>query len=59
MLDGEIGPERAVYLIQRDTRHYARRQLTWLRKEPGLVWMDVNDRDAIVSRGLRFLEDAT
>jgi tRNA dimethylallyltransferase len=54
-LDGEIDLDRARYLIQRDTRHYARRQLTWLRKEPGLEWMPAEDSDAIVERGLRFL----
>ena len=30
-LAGEITLERAVYLAQRDSRHYAKRQLTWIR----------------------------
>lgn len=40
-LEGEISLERAVYLIKRDTRHFAKRQLTWFRREPGAVWIDV------------------
>jgi tRNA dimethylallyltransferase len=53
-LDGACDLERAAYLIARDTRHYARRQLTWLRKEPGLVWMRADERDAMVKMGLDF-----
>lgn len=56
LLEEEIDFERAVYLIKRDTRHYARRQLTWLRKEKDLEWMNVSDRGKIVSRCVEFLE---
>lgn len=40
-LRGEVDLDRAVYLIKRDTRHYARRQLTWFRAEPLLRWLDL------------------
>lgn len=40
-LRGEIDFDTAVYLVKRDTRHYARRQLTWFRAEPALRWLDV------------------
>lgn len=36
---GEKAAADAVRLMQRDTRRYAKRQLTWLRKEPGLLWL--------------------
>ncbi|MCI0370722.1 MAG: tRNA (adenosine(37)-N6)-dimethylallyltransferase MiaA [candidate division NC10 bacterium] len=36
---GERTPAEAVRLMQRDTRRYAKRQLTWFRKEPGIVWL--------------------
>ena len=36
---GERSAAEAVRLMQRDTRRYAKRQLTWFRKEPGLVWL--------------------
>lgn len=39
-LDGEISLERAVYLIKRDTRHFAKRQLTWFRREKEVIWVD-------------------
>jgi len=37
-LRGEIDRDEAVRRIQRDTRRFAKRQLTWLRKEPGVRW---------------------
>lgn len=42
VLDGERSLEEAAELIQRNTRAYARRQLTWLRHQlpPGAVWLD-------------------
>jgi len=39
-LSGEIDLERAVYLIKRDTRHFAKRQLTWFRREKEVIWLD-------------------
>jgi tRNA dimethylallyltransferase len=39
-LRGETDLDAAVYLVKRDTRHYARRQLTWFRAEPVLRWRD-------------------
>lgn len=39
-LDGEHDLERAVYLIKRDTRHFAKRQLTWFRREKDVIWVD-------------------
>ena len=40
LVRGELDREEAVQRIQRDTRRFAKRQLTWLRKEPSLVWHD-------------------
>lgn len=39
-LDGEYDLERAVYLIKRDTRHFAKRQLTWFKREKDVIWVD-------------------
>ncbi len=39
-LDGQISLEEAVYLIKRDTRHFAKRQLTWFRRERDVIWLD-------------------
>ncbi len=42
-LDGKCTLEEAVYLIKRDTRHFAKRQLTWFRREPDVIWVDKHD----------------
>lgn len=39
-LNGEITLERALYLIKRDTRHFAKRQLTWFRREKTVTWIN-------------------
>ena len=40
-LDGKIPFEEAVRLIQRNTRHYAKRQLTWWRRDPAINWINL------------------
>lgn len=39
MLRGEMTPEQALLEAQRNTRHYAKRQITWFRKEPRVEWL--------------------
>ncbi len=39
-LEGECSLEEAVYRIKRDTRHFAKRQLTWFRRERAVVWVN-------------------
>lgn len=39
-LDGEISLEEAKELIKRNTRHFAKRQLTWFKREQGVIWVD-------------------
>lgn len=63
-LAGDYPYEEAVRLLKRDTRHFAKRQFTWFRKEPGIVWMLIRDdesTDTIVARLVtmvqRFLAD--
>jgi tRNA dimethylallyltransferase len=53
---GEMGLEEAVGLMKRDTRHYAKRQLTWFRSEPGVLWFDPKDSEGIGSAVSYFLE---
>ena len=43
-LDNKIPLEEAVRLIQRNTRHYAKKQLTWWRRDPDIKWIDVSGR---------------
>ena len=37
---GDCPLEEAIYLIKRDTRHFAKRQLTWFRRERDVTWVD-------------------
>jgi tRNA dimethylallyltransferase len=39
-LDNKISLEEAVYIIKRETRHFAKRQLTWFRREREVIWLD-------------------
>jgi tRNA dimethylallyltransferase len=39
-LQGKSGLEEAVSLIKQNTRHYAKRQITWMNKNENLVWID-------------------
>ena len=44
-LDGEITLEEAVYILKRDTRHFAKRQLTWFKREREVLWIDQSQYD--------------
>ncbi|WKZ70704.1 MAG: tRNA (adenosine(37)-N6)-dimethylallyltransferase MiaA [Melioribacteraceae bacterium] len=46
-LDNEISLERAVELIKRNTRRYAKRQLTWFRKDERIKWFDLESFEEI------------
>lgn len=39
-LEGEISLDEAVYLLKRDTRHFAKRQITWFKRERDVVWIN-------------------
>ena len=41
-LEGEYSLEEAVRLTKRDTRHFAKRQLTWFRREKNVHWVDLD-----------------
>lgn len=42
-LKGKCSLEEAVYILKRDTRHFAKRQLTWFRAEGDARWLDLED----------------
>lgn len=58
-LDGKCTLEQAVYLIKRDTRHFAKRQLTWFRRERNVTMIDRaaygGDEEAMLDAMLRLL----
>lgn len=39
-LEGECSLEEAVYILKRDTRHFAKRQITWFKREPDVIWVN-------------------
>lgn len=41
-LEGEYSLDEAVRLIKRDSRHFAKRQLTWFRREKNVIWIDAD-----------------
>lgn len=42
-LDGEYDLDEAIYILKRDTRHFAKRQLTWFKREKNVRWIHVDD----------------
>lgn len=42
-LDGEYSLDEAVYRIKRDTRHFAKRQITWFKREKEVIWINKPD----------------
>ncbi|MDD6811795.1 MAG: tRNA (adenosine(37)-N6)-dimethylallyltransferase MiaA [Lachnospiraceae bacterium] len=62
-LDGKCSLEDAVYRIKRDTRHFAKRQLTWFRREEDVTWLSKTDfpenpsqKKLILEAALKILE---
>lgn len=42
-LKGEMSLDEALYVLKRDTRHFAKRQLTWFRKDERITWFEAED----------------
>ena len=45
-LDGKITLEEAIYTLKRDTRHFAKRQLTWFRRNTDIHWLETDCLDS-------------
>jgi tRNA dimethylallyltransferase len=60
-LSGEIPYDEAVRLIKQNTRHFAKRQLTWFRREKDVVWINLDaygsDEEKILREMLRILSE--
>ncbi len=66
-LEGDSSLEEAIYKIKRDTRHFAKRQLTWFRRERQVIWLNketYQNDEALIddmiqkTEGLRCLNDS-
>jgi tRNA dimethylallyltransferase len=42
-LEGEISLEEALFILKRDSRHYAKRQLTWFRRDERIKWFNIDE----------------
>lgn len=60
-LEGECSLDEAVRIIKRDTRHFAKRQLAWFRRERDVIWLDkgrfLQDEGRILQEMLRCLKE--
>ena len=59
-LDGTWSLEEAVYVLKRDTRHFAKRQITWFKRERDVRWLELeqfqNDRKKVLEHILDEIE---
>lgn len=56
LIRGEWDEKTCIEAIQQNTRHYAKRQMTWFRKNKDIVWFSADDYSAISDMARRFLE---
>ena len=60
-LNGECTLEEAVYILKRDTRHFAKRQLTWFKRERDVIWINKQEfgynENMILERMLSLIEE--
>ncbi len=56
-IKGEITLEEAVYQIKLRTRHFAKRQLTWYKREPDVIMMDRRDFDGDVRKMIDIMSE--
>ena len=45
--DGNISKAQAIDLIKQHTRQYAKRQITWFKKDPEITWINAADQPAL------------
>lgn len=54
-LQGQTSYEETVYLLKRDTRHFAKRQITWFKRERDVIWVNKNEFDYDENRIMAYL----
>ena len=58
-IKGTLTLERAVYLTKMETRHYAKRQITWFKKDKRVNWLDAKeDTSLLLKKIIDVLKDA-
>lgn len=56
-LDGEISLEAAIEKIKRNTRQYAKRQLTWFKKDKEIWWINAKRKDEIIAMAQKLVQE--
>jgi tRNA dimethylallyltransferase len=60
-LQGIYTLEEAIYILKRDTRHFAKRQITWFKRERDVRWLDLpdfnNDLDQVLIKMLQDINE--
>ncbi len=54
-LNGVTSLEEAVYILKRDTRHFAKRQITWFKREKDVIWVNKDEFDYDEEKIVAFL----
>jgi len=58
-LKGEMSLDDAIYILKRDTRRYAKRQITWFKRIEGVYWLDLDrfkDADELTDAAVTYVK---
>ena len=59
LLDGELDREAAIRAVQQAHRNYAKRQMTWFRREPEVIWFtDFGDRAEVIAQAISLVGES-
>ncbi|MDO4518939.1 MAG: tRNA (adenosine(37)-N6)-dimethylallyltransferase MiaA [Eubacteriales bacterium] len=56
-LDGAFSLDEAVRIIKRDTRHFAKRQITWFKREQDVIWVNKEDYNYDEEKILTYMKE--
>ena len=56
-LNGVTSLEEAIYILKRDPRHFAKRQITWFKRERDVIWVNKNEFYYDEEKILQFLTE--
>ena len=54
-LDNRMSYDQSIELLQRDTRRYAKRQITWFKADPEMMWFTPDNMDEIIKKTKEFI----
>lgn len=56
-LEGDISLEDAIYIIKRDTRHFAKRQITWFKRERDVIYLQKDSTEIMLNEALKIMKE--